>query len=183
MVKFTIRNSNVQMFNTNATPGCCAVFKGLLIFMLNDIFEEAVEKKITPNQMIPSNFEPAAGKYRHLVVVYFFFHIFFQCSPVIYCSGEVFASSECWVQFFFTALCQMLATLAGAECGRRVVVCAGWNVTIVWSNFEYPASCITLLLLDGVFPGGRTDFFPSPLHDHRIWVTVRLSVEYSLGVN
>ncbi|KRZ53361.1 hypothetical protein T02_1372 [Trichinella nativa] len=56
----------------------------------------------------------------------------------------------------------MLATLAGAECGRRVVVCAGWNVTIVWSNFEYPASCITLLLLDGVFPGGRTDFFPSP---------------------
>ncbi|KRX22106.1 hypothetical protein T07_10594 [Trichinella nelsoni] len=109
-----------------------------------------------------SNLEPAAGKYRHLVVVYFFFHIFFQCSPVIYCSGEVFASSECWVQFFFTASCQMLAAVAGAECGRRVVVYAGWNGTIVWSNFEYPASCITLLLLDGVFPGGRTDFFPSP---------------------
>ncbi|KRX72407.1 hypothetical protein T06_14082 [Trichinella sp. T6] len=137
---------NTEFECTNVQYKCYA---GLLCsiqgFMLNDIFEEAVEKKITPNQMIPSNFEPAAGKYRHLVV--------------------------------------MLATLAGAKCGRRVVVCAGWNVTIVWSNFEYPASCITLLLLDGVFPGGRTDFFPSPLHDHRIWVTVRLSVEYSLGVN
>ncbi|XP_003368464.1 conserved hypothetical protein [Trichinella spiralis] len=60
----------------------------------------------------------------------FLFPLFFQCSPVIYCSGEVIASSECWVQFFFTASCQMLATLAGAECGRRVVVYAGWNGTI-----------------------------------------------------
>ncbi|KRX41109.1 hypothetical protein T05_13562 [Trichinella murrelli] len=143
MVKFTIRNSNVQMFNTNvkivnnvetdfdcATPGCCA-----------KLLKKNYTKSNDPQQFRTRRWQvPTLGG-------------------------------------------SMLATLAGAECGRRVVVCAGWNVTIVWFNFEYPASCITLLLLDGVFPGGRTDFFPSPLHDHRIWVTVRLSVEYSLGVN
>ncbi|KAL1285973.1 putative F-box protein [Trichinella pseudospiralis] len=70
-------------------------------------------------------------------------------------------SSECWVQFFSTASSQMLTTLASAACGRRVVFSAGRKDTIVWSSFQYPASSASSLL-DGVFPGGRTDFFSSP---------------------
>ncbi|KRY82394.1 hypothetical protein T4D_8338 [Trichinella pseudospiralis] len=82
-------------------------------------------------------------------------------SSVIFSFCNVRRSSECWVQFFSTASSQMLTTLATAACGRRVVFSAGRKDTIVWSSFQYPASSASSLL-DGVFPGGRTDFFSSP---------------------